>query len=346
MNFFRNFIHRHSVSLRKGMFLLLFSISFLVVVGMTALWIYTEVKDSRRIIHEIGERTLENQKDRIKKETEYVLNFLNKMYSSDSSFSYKMDVLNYLQNIRFGYSGYVFINTMDGKALIFDGKKVSGTKDIHNLTDANGLRLFPLEIKAAENPDGGFVQYVFKKIDDTIPHPKISYIAGFKPLHWIVGAGDYVDDAHNQIKVLQTSVMSKIKKKVISIILVLIIISFFLIIFSDQISKISDRHLNEFIHYLQKPTTVRFQSDKVFIKEFRQIASKVVEIEKENSRISTELKRHKDHLEELVKKRTEELEIKNKKLEYFHELFITREFRIKELRDELKALKQQSRNKA
>ncbi|MCD4793670.1 MAG: hypothetical protein K8R54_10575 [Bacteroidales bacterium] len=51
-----------------------------------------------------------------------------------------------------------------------------------------------------------------------------------------------------------------------------------------------------------------------------------------------ELKKYHDYLEELVKERTKELEKKNKDLEEFNELFIGREFRIKELKDKVKEL--------
>ena len=53
-----------------------------------------------------------------------------------------------------------------------------------------------------------------------------------------------------------------------------------------------------------------------------------------------ELKKHRQHLEELVKERTAELEEKNEKLEYFNKLFVGREFRIKELRDKVKELEE------
>ncbi|MCD4793671.1 MAG: PAS domain S-box protein [Bacteroidales bacterium] len=58
----------------------------------------------------------------------------------------------------------------------------------------------------------------------------------------------------------------------------------------------------------------------------------------ERKKAEEELKKHRDHLEELVKERTKELEKKNKDLEEFNELFIDREFRIKELRDKVKEL--------
>jgi PAS domain S-box-containing protein len=64
-----------------------------------------------------------------------------------------------------------------------------------------------------------------------------------------------------------------------------------------------------------------------------------------------ELNKHRHQLEENVKKRTKELNIKNidlieknKKLEKYHELFVGREFRIKELRDKVKELEKRIEN--
>jgi hypothetical protein len=49
-----------------------------------------------------------------------------------------------------------------------------------------------------------------------------------------------------------------------------------------------------------------------------------------------ELQRHKEHLEELVQERTMELEMKNDDLTRYNKLFIGREYRIKELKNEIK----------
>ncbi len=49
-----------------------------------------------------------------------------------------------------------------------------------------------------------------------------------------------------------------------------------------------------------------------------------------------ELKKHREHLEELVKERTRELGEKNVELERFNKLFIDREFRIKKLKEKLR----------
>ncbi len=58
----------------------------------------------------------------------------------------------------------------------------------------------------------------------------------------------------------------------------------------------------------------------------------------ERKAAEVELKKHREHLEEIVKERTAELEEKNAELERFNQLFVGREFRIKELRDRVKEL--------
>jgi len=61
-----------------------------------------------------------------------------------------------------------------------------------------------------------------------------------------------------------------------------------------------------------------------------------------DKRIKAEIKikENKEHLELLIKERTTDLEEKNKELERMNNLFIGREFRIKELREQVKDLEQ------
>ena len=60
----------------------------------------------------------------------------------------------------------------------------------------------------------------------------------------------------------------------------------------------------------------------------------------ENVEAHKELEKYKEHLEEMVENRTKELEKRNKELFEFNKLFQGREYRIKELRDKVKMLKQ------
>lgn len=55
----------------------------------------------------------------------------------------------------------------------------------------------------------------------------------------------------------------------------------------------------------------------------------------ERKQAEKELQKYRNHLEELVKKRTKKIEAQNEELERFNKLFVGREFRIKELKDKV-----------
>ena len=61
----------------------------------------------------------------------------------------------------------------------------------------------------------------------------------------------------------------------------------------------------------------------------------------ERKHLALELQLHRDNLEKLVKERTKELESNNEELEKLNQLFVGREFRIKELKEENDRLKEE-----
>ena len=65
---------------------------------------------------------------------------------------------------------------------------------------------------------------------------------------------------------------------------------------------------------------------------------------KKASQKESELEKLKENIEGIIQKRTIDLKAKNAELESFNQLFINREFRIKELKDQIKELKQKRDN--
>lgn len=61
----------------------------------------------------------------------------------------------------------------------------------------------------------------------------------------------------------------------------------------------------------------------------------------ERKKLEDELEKYRNHLEELVKERTTELEEKNRELQRLNDIFVGREFRIKELKEKIKELQQE-----
>ena len=73
--------------------------------------------------------------------------------------------------------------------------------------------------------------------------------------------------------------------------------------------------------------------------EFQHLSGTIINVT-EHKAAELELQKYREHLEEMVSERTKELQDKTQKLEEFNKLFVGREYRIKELRDQVKDLKQ------
>jgi len=58
----------------------------------------------------------------------------------------------------------------------------------------------------------------------------------------------------------------------------------------------------------------------------------------ELKKVENELKKHREHLEELVKERTKDLETKNKELDNAMKVFVGRELAIRNLQERIRAL--------
>ncbi|MDO8947474.1 MAG: PAS domain-containing protein [Desulfocapsaceae bacterium] len=78
--------------------------------------------------------------------------------------------------------------------------------------------------------------------------------------------------------------------------------------------------------------------------EFLETLAATIGIVSENARMIEKIRNESDLLEQKIADRTRELEQKNKELERFNKLFVDREFRIKELRDQVARLEKMAQH--
>ena len=98
-----------------------------------------------------------------------------------------------------------------------------------------------------------------------------------------------------------------------------------------------------YLYRIKKKRTLLLE--ELVAKRTQELQQKISEIEKAKQNLHNahkELTKHREHLEELIKERTRELEEKNKELERYNRLFEGREFRIKELKDKVKELERKN----
>jgi diguanylate cyclase (GGDEF)-like protein/PAS domain S-box-containing protein len=100
---------------------------------------------------------------------------------------------------------YFWITDADPTMITHPYKPEMEGQDLSTYTDREGKSVFVEFVRAAREPDGGFVDYYWQWKDqpDRIAH-KLSYVREFKPWGWVVGTGIYTDDVMAELAAYRT----------------------------------------------------------------------------------------------------------------------------------------------
>ena len=158
-------------------------------------------------------------------------------YVDDVEGQIKVDLLSTISRIRFEKEGYIFVNRLNGDALVSNGQLLSGEKKLWEVFNKNPVKMkniFEKEYNAALKPKGDYIFYSHIKLTDPNKEsPKVSFIYGIPELQWLVGAGVYLDDVETVIARLQAELNNQIKMKMLYFTLIAGgIVVFFLFLFS------------------------------------------------------------------------------------------------------------------
>jgi len=187
------------------------------------------------------------QKELVKQEVIRVVGLINSNLEETGKINKEIEkrILKAVSRIRFDKEGYIFINKLNGDALVANGEILSGTEKLWDVFSSNKEKmkdLFQLEYDAAIKPNGDFIYYSFIKLSDSkVESPKVSFIYGIPNLQWLVGAGVYLDDIEEDILLIKDELRSGLKLKLIySIIAVVATIALFLILFNNFFNKLKE----------------------------------------------------------------------------------------------------------
>ncbi|GAB4214164.1 MAG: hypothetical protein Fur007_09840 [Rhodoferax sp.] len=107
----------------------------------------------------------------------------------------RQNALATIQGLRYDTSEYFWINDMQAKIVVHPRSDLIG-KDMSDMKDPNGKRLFVAFVDTVKANGAGFVSYLWSKTPNAEPSPKESYVKGFSPWGWIIGSGVYVDNVN------------------------------------------------------------------------------------------------------------------------------------------------------
>jgi methyl-accepting chemotaxis protein len=96
--------------------------------------------------------------------------------------------------LRYEMNGYFWINDLHSRMVMHPMKPELDGKDLSEMKDPTGKRIFVEFAEVANRSGAGFVSYMWPKPDASQPMPKISYVKEFNPWEWVIGSGVYIDD--------------------------------------------------------------------------------------------------------------------------------------------------------
>lgn len=134
-------------------------------------------------------------------------------YLDDVEGDIQEEVVEFIEKIRFGGDGYVFVGQWDGVSLTRPAKGMN----MWDVTDSRGTKIVQEMIRLAKK-GSGYLEYVMPKLDDKRPAPKLSYTVGLPEWKWYVGTGIYVDEIETAIAQRKKEVEQRIIGNLVKIV--------------------------------------------------------------------------------------------------------------------------------
>ncbi len=106
----------------------------------------------------------------------------------------KAAALKIIKSLHYDETNYFWINDMHPTMVMHPAKPALDGKDLSEVKDPNGKKLFVEFVKVVKAQGSGFVPYMWPKAGTDDPVDKLSYVKGFEPWGWIIGSGIYIDD--------------------------------------------------------------------------------------------------------------------------------------------------------
>ncbi len=154
---------------------------------------------------------------------------------------FKARAINAINKLRYGKSGYFWINDLNGVIIVHPIKPQLNGKNLYNLKDKKGNFIFKPMIKVCKEKGEGFVKYWWPRPGSTKPAPKLSYVKLFKPWGWVIGTGSYIDDIQKTViakqKLYNAKKASMAKSSLLIFIVLLIVLSIIGIFLSNKFIK-------------------------------------------------------------------------------------------------------------
>jgi len=191
------------------------------------------------------------------------------MYIVEEEELIQQKILEWVDQLRYGTDGYLFVGQWDGLTLSGPAKG----KNMIDTTDVNGVKIVQELINRAKG-GGGFVSYVMPDLDGNQQAPKISYAAPVADWQWYVGTGVYLDAVEEVIAARQETLRQSVKAIVVKSVLTLLALLLLSWSLSLFLSRRIHRNLRAFSDFFGQAVNNNqpIAEDKIAFDEFHSMA--------------------------------------------------------------------------
>lgn len=205
-----------------------------------------------------------NYDTNIKEQVDCVITLLDEIYAQYESGTYTLEEAKKLaadevRQLRYGDSGYFWIDQTDGTNVVLLGSATEGTNRMDTV-DANGYQMVKEIIRVGQEPDGGYADYVFPKEGETEYSPKRSYSKAFTPFNWVVGTGNYTDYIDDIIATQKLKFQQEFQRNLINMILSVISLTIVIAIIAFIITTNIVLPLKKTVNYLDEMSNGDFHN--------------------------------------------------------------------------------------
>lgn len=224
-------------------------------------------------------------------------------YIEDFQRDIQKEAIEWINTIRFGQDGYIFVYDFNGTILAHFMEETIGQNVLQDLADPYGIKIVGELIRISQQEGGGFLEYVGKTRPSTgLRAQKIANSQSVKDWQWTVGAGIYVDSINDVIEVKHKNLIQKIIK---NILLSFAIFAFSLIIIGvilRYLSKKTTDHIAVFTRFFEQASTklIKISDDSVHFSEFKLLARSANQMVDDKKKADEELKSLRNYLANII----------------------------------------------
>lgn len=171
-----------------------------------------ELKDYKTVI-------LQERKDELKKLTQVAYDIININYKKSllphaDTKALQKQTLNLIEHLQYSNNDYFYVSNYQS---VLISHPYLQNRDFSRIKDIHGKLIVPSLVAIARSRGDGFIRYWWKKNNtEAIPYEKLTYAKNFRPWHWVVGTGVYIDDIDKEVQKRKRGLLQKLKKILIT----------------------------------------------------------------------------------------------------------------------------------